>query len=78
MSSNAAYSLLIRPSLWRTALLKLQFPLVALYKCYAFTFTFYKGPNKVVGGQNGMSEWQPHSTEKNTEHSSCGQCHEWD
>ena len=35
------YRLHVRPSLWRTALLKLQLPLVALYKCYAFTFTFY-------------------------------------
>ena len=26
--------------LWRTAPLQLQFPLVALYKCYAFAFTF--------------------------------------
>jgi len=31
----------ICPSLWRTALWSLQLPLVALYKCYAFIFTFY-------------------------------------
>jgi len=27
--------------LWRTALLQLLLPLVALYKCFAFTFNFY-------------------------------------
>jgi len=36
-----AYRLHVRPSLWRTALRKLQLPLVALYKCYAFTFYLY-------------------------------------
>jgi len=30
----------VRPSLWRTALLQLQLPLVALYNCYALTL-FY-------------------------------------
>ena len=29
----------VRPCLWRTALLQLQLPLVALYECYARTFT---------------------------------------
>ena len=35
-----AYRLHVRPNLWRTALLQPQLPLTALYKCYAFNFTF--------------------------------------
>ena len=49
-NANGLYA--IRPlCLWRTA--PLQLPLVTLYKCYAFTFTFYtrEYATKIAGSQ---------------------------
>ena len=46
------------PSLWRTALRKRQLPLVAIYKCYAFTFylllTYYDTVHTVTVNQTSQ------------------------